>query len=58
MGPTLDVKLIDYQNLTCSGLQRPTFALTLEGVPADWEQSILRENDARMRQKVWVRCLT
>ena len=47
--PSMDVKLIDSRHLTRSGLQRPTFALTLEGVPKDWEQSILRENDARLR---------
>ena len=23
-----------------------------------WEQAILRENDSRLRQKVWVRCVT
>ena len=56
--PSMDVKLLDCQHLTRSGLQRPTFALTLEGVPKEWEQSILRESDARLRQKVWVRCVT
>ena len=56
--PSMDVKLLDCQHLTRSGLQRPTFALTLEGVSKEWEQSILRESDARLRQKVWVRCVT
>ena len=56
--PTQDVKLTDCQHITQSGLQRPTFSLTLEGVPAEWEQSIRRENDARLRQKVWVTCVT
>ena len=56
--PTHDVKMVDCQHLSRSGLQRPTFSLTLEGVPPDWEQVILRESDARLRHKVWVRCVT
>ena len=58
MWPSMDVRLIDCQHLTRSGLQCSTFALTLEGVPEDWEQSILRESNARLRQKIWVRCVT
>ena len=56
--PSDDVKMISCQHITRSGLQRPTFSLTLEGVPVKWEQAILRENDSRLRQKVWVRCVT
>ena len=56
--PSMDVKLVDCQHLTRSGLRRPTFALTLEGVPMEWEQSTLRETHTRLRQKVWVRCVT
>ena len=33
--PTQDVKIVDYQHLSRSGLQRPTFSLTLEGVSPD-----------------------
>ena len=56
--PSADVKLLDYQHITRTGVQRPTFPVAPEGVPQDWEQSILRENDARLRQKVWVKCTT
>ena len=56
--PSADVKWPDCRHITRTGLQRPTFTLTLEGVPHDWEQSILRENNARLRQKVWVKCTT
>ena len=56
--PSEDVRMITCQHITKSGLQRPTFSLALEGVPMDWEQSTLRESDARLRQKVWVRCVT
>ena len=56
--PTQDVKMVDCQHLSRSGLQRPTFSLTLEGIPLDWEEAILRESDARLRHKVSVRCVT
>ena len=56
--PTQDLNMVDCQHLSRSGLQRPTFSLTLEGVPPDREQAILRESDARLRHKVWVRCVT
>ena len=53
---TQDVKMVDYVHLSRSGLERPTFSLTLEGVPPDWEHANLSENDARLQHKVWVRC--
>ena len=58
MWPPKDVKMIDYQHLTLQGLQCPTFLLTLEGVPPELEQAILRESDAWLRQMVWVQCVT
>ena len=56
--PSADVKVTDCQHITRMGLRRPSFTLALEGVPRDWEQTILQENDARLRQKVWVTCAT
>ena len=44
----LDVKQVECQHLTCSGIHRPIFSLTLEGVPMEQEQSILRETNARL----------
>ena len=45
--PMQDVKMVNCQHLSRSGLQRPTFSRTLEGVPPDSEQAILKETDAR-----------
>ena len=50
--------MVHCQHLSRSGVQRPTFSLMLEGVPLDCGEAILKESDAGLRHKLWVRCVT